>query len=242
MKLFKLMTMTLILALVASAEAQSKKRVEVSKDVDSLGGNKALVEMATSMDPKNRSRIVQNRLVDRHNRLELHGSYGAVAGGDSYLRTQNVGAAADFHFTPRWSLGVRYYDYSNQLTPEGERVFNEAREAKNTGGVDGRVIDIDYPLNSVMGILSWYPIYGKTNLMDYGIAQFDMYLLAGGGSIQLNSGSTGIGTAGAGVGFWVTQNFSIRTELRYQTYQDKVYTGDRKIDTVTGQIGLGLML
>lgn len=242
MKLSQLKKWTLVLAVAASFEAHARKQVDVSKDVDTLGGNKALVKMATAIDPDNRARVVQNRLVDRFNRLELNVSYGAVAGGDSYLRTQNLGATAEFHFTPRWSIGARYYDFANDLTPEGKRSLDNARQAIDQGGYDSSAIDFDYPMNAVMGVLSWYPIYGKTNLMNYGIAQFDIYLLAGGGSVQLSSGSTGIATAGGGVGFWVNQHFTIRSEIRYQTYQDKIYSGSRKIDTVTGQIGIGLML
>lgn len=237
------LTKCLMLVIVAvSFQAQAQKRIDVSKDVDTLGGNKALAEMATAMNPNNRSRIVQSRLVDRHHRLELNASYGAVAGGDSYLRTQNIGAAAEYHISPKWSLGVRYYDYGNELTPEGKRSLESAKDAIAKGGYDGSAIDFDYPMSSVMGILSWYPIYGKTNLMDYGIAQFDFYLLAGGGSIELSSGRTSIMTAGSGIGFWVNKHLTLRTELRYQTYQDKIYTGARKIDTVTGQVGIGFML
>jgi outer membrane immunogenic protein len=242
MKNSQLKLAALVLILAMTSEALAKKTVNLAKDVDSLGGNQALVEMATSMDPGNRSRVVQNRLVDRNNRLELNVSYGAVAGGDSYLRTQTLGAAAEFHFSPRWSLGVRYYDYGNDLTAEGKRSLDSAREAIKNGGYDSSAVDFDYPMSSVMGILSWYPVYGKTNLLDYGIAQFDMYLLAGGGSIELSSGPTTITTAGAGLGFWVTKHFTVRSEIRYQNYQDKIYSGARKIDTVVGQLGIGFML
>jgi outer membrane immunogenic protein len=237
---------TVLLSLPSLAQtkksAASVKKVDVSKDVDTLGGNKALLDMAASMDPENRARVVQNRLVDRRNRLELGLNYGAVAGGDSYLRTQNMGAAADFHFTPRFSLGVRYYDYGNDLTPQGKRVFEEATAAHNAGGLDYTIPLVDAPLNSVLGVVSWYPVYGKTNLMNWGIAQFDMYLLAGGGQITLSSGPTGLATAGAGVGFWVSQHFSIRTEIRYQNYRDQAYIESRNLNTVTGQIGLGILL
>ncbi len=218
------------------------KSVDVSKDVDTLGGNKALLEMAASMDPDNQARVVQNRIVDRRNRLELGISYGVVAGGDNYLRTQNLGAAADFHFNPRFSLGVRYYDFGNDLTPQGKRVFEEATAAHNAGGVNYSIPLIDAPQNSVLGVANWYPVYGKTNLMNWGIAQFDMYLLAGAGQITLASGPTSLYTGGAGVGFWVSQHFSIRSEIRYQNYHDKAYLESRSLNTVTGQIGLGLLL
>ncbi|MEO0337240.1 MAG: hypothetical protein AAF202_12660, partial [Pseudomonadota bacterium] len=40
-------------------------------DAGTLGGNKELIQKARSIDPNNKVRIVQNRLVDRRWRLEL---------------------------------------------------------------------------------------------------------------------------------------------------------------------------
>lgn len=240
MKLSLTLIMSLTLA-TSMAMAQTKKRIDVSKDVDTLGGNRNLIEMAQAIDPENRSRIVQSRLVDRYNRFELGLSYSGVAGGDSYVTTQSLGAALDFHFTPRWSVGLRYNDYGNSLTPEGKRVFDEAR-ADYAAGNTSRIPDIDVPQQSAMAVINWYPMYGKTNLLDRGIAQFDMYLLAGGGQIELNSGWTTVMTAGGGVGIWMTQHFSARGEIRYQNYQDQIITGSRQIHGVVGTLGIGLML
>lgn len=225
-----------------AASQPAPKKINAAQDIDSLGGNEALVQMASSMDPDNRSRIVQNRLVDRYNRFEIGASYGGVAGGDAYMRTQNLGASLDFHLTPRWSLGVRYYDYGNDLTPEGRRAFEQAQAAYNAGGRSYSIPDIDYPLNSLIAVINWYPMYGKTNLMDIGIAQFDLYLVAGGGQMQLSSGPTSLLTGGAGVGLWMTQHLSARAELRYQNYKDQIITGSRNIDTVVGTFGLGFLL
>ncbi len=228
--------------LIFASITNSSFAASTSKQLDTLGGNKKISEMAAAMDPENKARIVQKRLVDRHNTIELGINYGAVAGGDSYLKTQNLGASVDYHFNPQFSLGVRYYDYGNALTSEGRRVFDEARAAYAAGGRSYIIPDIDYPLNSTMAVVNWYPVYGKTNLLDWGIAQFDMYLLAGGGQIQLSSGSTGLFTAGAGVGIWMTKHLSARLELRYQNYKDQIITGSRNIQTTTGTVGLGLIL
>jgi outer membrane beta-barrel protein len=210
--------------------------------LDTLGGNEKLVDMANSMDPDNRSRIVQKRIVDRHNTFEFGANYGMVAGGDSYLKTQNLGASVDFHINPRISIGARYYDYGNQLTPEGERVFRQARADYDAGGRSYAIPDIDYPERSMLGTVAWYPVYGKTNLLDWGIAQFDMYLVGGYGQIQLSSGWTGLSMAGTGIALWMTKHLSARAEIRYQGYKDQIITGPRDISTVSMSVGLGLML
>ncbi|HEY8269518.1 MAG TPA: outer membrane beta-barrel domain-containing protein [Pseudobdellovibrionaceae bacterium] len=224
----------------ATPAAQAKE-INFSKDVDGLGGNDALMEMAEKLNPESKSRIVQNRLVDRHTRLEAGIFYGGVFGGATYLQTQSYGATLDFHITPRWSLGARYYQYQNKLTPEGERAFDEAR-ANYAAGSRATLVDIDSPLNAKIAVINWYPIYGKINLFDAAIAQFDIYLLAGGGQIELESGNSPLATGGVGFGLWMTKHLSARAEFRYQAYQDEIVTGQRDINAMVATVGLGWIL
>lgn len=256
MKALKVISTTVIAAILTSTPvmAQSKasktKAVKTSSavqkktladDIDSLGGNRELLEMAENIKSQTRTRIVQDRLVDRNLRLEVGVSYGSTFGGDSYLNSSTLGAQLDFHITPRWSLGARYYDYGNKLTPEGTRIFKQAKDNFEAGG-RGYAVDIDYPETAALAVVNWYPIYGKTSFLDMGVTQFDLYLLAGGGQMTLSSGSTSVLAAGAGVGVWLSQRVSTRAEVRYQAYEDKPVTGARNLDTVVGSVGIGFML
>lgn len=228
-------------AAASQAQQQQAKQIDFSKDVDGLGGNDALMEMSDKLNPDSKSRIVQDRIVDRHMRLEVGVNYGGVMGGTTYLQTTNLGATVDFHITPRWSIGARYYNYENKLTPEGERAFDQARAAYAVGA-PATIVDIDTPLNAKMATVSWYPIYGKINFFDQAIAQFDLYLLAGGGQIELESGPTSLATAGLGFGLWMTKHVSARAEIRYQAYRDQVVTGSRDINSAAATVGLGWIL
>lgn len=225
----------------AAGSKSSSKQLNVSEDIDSLGGNQELAEMAQNIKSETRSRVVQERLVQRRNRIEFGLSYGGVIGGDSYLKTQSAGFAMDYHITPRWSVGARYYDYGNSLTDEGKRVYDNARKNVQAGGT-GYAVDIDYPENAMLAVVNWYPIYGKTSFLDMGVTQFDMYLLAGGGQITLSSGTTGLATAGVGVAAWISKHLSARAEFRYQTYKDSPVTGSRQLDTGVATLGLGWIL
>ncbi len=215
----------------------------ISNEFESLGNtNPAIIKRAKDLDPNNQLRIVQKRTVDRNLRFEFGFNYGLIAGGDSYVDTNTAGAQIDFHLTPRWSIGVRHSKFYNQLTPEGKRVFNLAEEKIKNNEKDFTRPDIDYPISSTMAVLNWYPIYGKTSLMDLGIAQFDIYTLVGAGQLQLESGLSSTYSIGGGFGFWISQHFSARAELRYQKYQDEVYSGKRDIDSTVFNIGLGVLL
>jgi outer membrane immunogenic protein len=215
---------------------------DYTQRLEGLGGNKSLIKKARSLDPNNKVRIVQNRSVDRNWRLELGVNYGMNAGGDPYITTQNLGGSLDLHINPKWSVGMRYISHYNELTAEGKRVFDEA---KNQEAIDGRFrkTAVEYPLESTLGVINFYPIYGKMNMFDFGVAQFDMYLLAGAGTVQLeSSGAVPSWTAGGGVGLWLSQHFTSRLEVRYQNYQDELYTGKRDLDLVVTTFSIGLLL
>jgi len=223
-----------------SALAASKKR-DVRNELSTLGGNEALVERAKLLDPENKTRIVQKRSVDRYNRVELSGIGSLVGGGDSYMNTQSVGASLQYHFTPRISLGVAYTKHYNSLTDEGHTVFESAK-ARQRNGEYFEVPDIDYPIQQGMAFLNVYPIYGKLNLFNMGVSQFDVYLQLGYGKIELSSGRTDTYGAGGGVGLWWSNYLTTRLEGKWQTYSDRVYTGSRRLDLAIFSASLGVML
>lgn len=228
--------------LAAQNSQKKNSQINVSEDVDTLGGNEDLIKMAQSLKSRTRTRIVQDRIVDRKNRLEFALSYGGIIGGDSYLQTQAVGFSANFHINPRWSLGAQFSDFSNNLTPEGKRVFDQYKKIRDAGGVPATAVDVDYPINATMAVVNWYPIYGKTSFLDMGITQFDMYLIGGAGQIKLSSGDAPIYSVGLGIGAWLSAHVSMRAEFKYQTYRDQPITGSRDLNTGAANIGMGWIL
>jgi outer membrane beta-barrel protein len=239
----KALIFTILAGVIASSAVIGSYAVatDLNSEMDTLGGNTDLINKVRSIDPKNRVRIVQNRAVDRTMRLELGVNYGAAEGGDPYVNTNNLGASADFHFNPNWSLGARYYNSSNTLNNEGKRVYAEAAAA----GPDSpkQFPSVDYASDTWLGVVNWYPTYGKLNFFDRGIAQFDLYLLAGAGKVLLSSGSSDTWTAGGGVGIWLSQYFSTRLEARYQSYQDQPRGYEKRdIDLTVLQASIGLLL
>jgi len=235
-------SLLLIFSLALAAPAWAQKSGSLSSELDALGANKDLLRKAKAIDPENRIRVVQNRDVDRHNRFELGVNYGMNAGGDPYVSTNAIGGQMDFHFTPRWSVGARYHSYSNELTSEGKRVFDDAQARKNAGNNDFRFPDTDYAKDSWLGLISWYPVYGKLNWFDAAITQFDLYLIGGAGQINLNSGSAPLFSAGGGIGIWLNRYMSTRLEARWQGYRDQVYDGSRNINQTVLSATIGFLL
>jgi outer membrane immunogenic protein len=233
----------LIVAVSFSMAANAAERRSMSKDFDTLGDNKIFAERVKQMDQDKRVRIVQNRIVDLYNRLELDGSYGYNAGGDSYVTTQNIAGILEFHFSPKFAIGVRYQHFFNELTSEGKAQYDKAKadQALDSAAAT-RFAEIDYPEQVGMVTFSYSPIYGKLNLFDMSVAHFDIYLLGGYGKMQLLSGNTDLYTGGAGMGVWLTQNFSARLEARYEAYTDLIGSTNRSQNNIQGMFALGILL
>jgi outer membrane immunogenic protein len=227
-----------ISTVASSAFAQS--------DFDSLGSNEGILKRARALNTAQQVRIVQKRSVDRDYRFEIGAAYGGSAGGNSYLNTQPITGNLEFHITPRFSIGGRYTQYASQLTKEGLSQVDAARAAKEAGQTNYTVSDIDVPKDSVMGTVSYYPMYGKVNFFDLTVVQFDFYVIAGYGQMTMKSGISDTWTAGGGVGFWWNKYVSSRLEIRQQGYQDRVTTGagiaTRDVGLTIGTLGIGILL
>jgi outer membrane beta-barrel protein len=233
-----------------STNAQSKKNTKkttssqsLKSEFQSLGDNEAFLEKAKTLNAESKTRIVQNRTVDLNSRFEIGGNYGINGGGDSYVNTQNLGAYVDFHFNPRWAIGVRYQKSYNELTSEGKAQYDRARAAQqNDPGSNQDFVGVDFPIDTGLFTVSYAPIYGKLNLFDVSVAHFDIYGLVGYGVMKLNSGNTDTYTAGIGSGIWLNQYFATRLEVRYQAYEDFIGTLNRKQNIIQGMFSIGILL
>lgn len=207
----------LVIALLALPIAV---HADVMEDFDGLGDNKELFDKAKALHPEMEVTVVQKRIVDRRNRFELAPEVANYMAGDPYVETYGYGINAHYHITPRWSIGAKYTYFTNRYTDEGLNLINDV----DTDGV-GNIPDSDQPLSNLIGMLNFYPIYGKMNLFGLGITHFDVYGSLGAGTIELKSGNSTVLNAGAGIGFWWTQHFTSRFEVRYQTYEARHLNG-----------------
>jgi outer membrane immunogenic protein len=198
---------------------------DLTDEMDALGANKDLMKKAAAIDAQNRVRVVQNREVDRNLRFEFGLNYGAIAtGGDPYVNTTMFGGQMDFHINPHWSLGARYTNYQNKLSSEGQSMFDDfsKRQAAQQIGV---IPQYSWDKDSWLGVINWYPVYGKINWFDAGVSQFDLYLLGGAGEINRATGMAPLYTADVGIGVWMFKHMSTRLEARWEGHTDQTWDG-----------------
>ncbi len=227
-----LQTVILAITLISGSLAFAK----ASEDLDSLGVNREVVRKARKLQPNNKVKIVQKRSVDRRWRVEGTLGYGYITGGSPYVDSKQLEGALELHVTPRWSVGGRYYSFQNELSQEGQRVFD--------GSPSVRPDVRDFASDAYLASVSFYPVYGKINLFDWNVTQFDIYLSAGYGQINLaQSGSSDLISAGGGVGFWLTDWLTSRFEVRYQTYKDSIADNQsRRLEQTVFTAKLGFLL
>lgn len=248
MKLAALLISALIAGPVLAEEAPVLAApippTQAEPDFDSLGGNTLLLERARAMDPEKQVSIVQNRAVDRRKRVEIAPELSGVMGGDSYNRTRSFGLNTYFHFNPRWAVGAKFNYSFNSLSDEGQAILDKANRdfEENPESPSIGYPDIDYPKFEYMALVNWFPLYGKFSVLDKQIVHFDFYALAGAGQTTLRSGPTTTYTGGAGMGLWLTQHFTTRMEMRYQTYTGKYLTGSRRLDLTVASLQMGWLL
>ena len=234
----------LFLILLLPVTGMSAETVTTEADFDSLGGNQIILERAQALAPEKNVQVVQNRTVSRTKRVELAPEFSGTFGGDAYNRTKSLGMNLHYHINPRWSVGAKYEYSFNDLTPEGKVMTDQAISDfnKNPSNPTSAYPVIDYPKSETLALVNWYPFYGKMNMLDRGVAQFDVYLVGGYGQVELLSGPAPTYTGGAGVGFWVSQHFSTRAELRYQNYKAKTFNQEKNMDLTVASLQMGWML
>lgn len=238
-----LLTLSFLASSAAFAADAKKSNRNLKKDFETLGDNQDVVERIKNLDTQQKVRIVQNRIVDRNNRVELGLNYSFLSGGDSYVKTQNGGVSLEYHFNPRWTVGVQYQKSYNTLTSEASNIYDRVQSCQQAGpGCTEKFPAIDYPTQSTMATISYYPIYGKLNLFDAKVAHFDIYVTAGYGRISLLSGSSNLYSGGIGAGFWFSSRLTTRIEARYQRYQDLLLTDKREQGQVQALASIGMLI
>jgi outer membrane beta-barrel protein len=235
------MRWSLFVFLFASVLANA---AEPAPDFDSLGGNSIMLERARALEPEKNVRVVQTRTVDRRHRFEFAPEFTDVFGGETYIHTKTVGLNANYHITNRFSVGLKYSYAFNELSNEGNRQVRAAQEefAANPEHPTKDYPHVNYVKDQVMALASWYPIYGKINLLDKKVIHFDVYALGGYGSVRLEKGTSPTYAAGGGIGFWFTPHLTTRLEMRYQNYSAKIDDRDRNQDLTVGSVQMGWLL
>jgi outer membrane beta-barrel protein len=167
-------------------------------------------------------------LVNRHE-FSLLGAHNFTA--DSHLDVKQAALAYRYHLNSKWSFGLRYNRYTNELTSAGQSLFDKER----------LVPDTDYALNSQELFATYNTIYGKIRWSADTVVYFDQFISLGGGQIELASGKTNHGFLDLGVAFWVGNHMSMRVGIKNEFYQQQQVTEERFMHNAMGYLEIGYL-
>lgn len=124
--------------------------------------------------------IVRRQLLYRSSRLEVMPALGLTL-NDPYRHTMMLTAAANYHLTNTFSLGVNvswgWLNYNTNLTDDIETVDPAA----------ARLIDFSDLTLLTDFHLGYVPFYGKFNFLEAGTVNWDFHLVAGAGGGLITS-------------------------------------------------------
>lgn len=213
----------------SSTEA-STTGLKILKDFDELGGNKILYERLKKLGKgKQKIKIVQKRAVNRKGRHEVSFRMETSLIG-AYVKTFKWGGGYSYHINPYFSLSLRGEKSVNTLTKEGEYVLDEGEKVWRESVEDiGFIPDMSWERHSLGVYGSWYFIYGKMNVFERFVAQFDMYTILGGGMTYLRREKTPFGSLGIGTAVWISKKMSSRLELFYRSFTSDTLIKKRRV-------------
>lgn len=167
-------------------------------------------------------------LVNRHE-FSLMGAHNFTA--DSHLDVKQSALAYRYHLNSKWSFGLRYNRYSNELTSAGQTLFDREKI----------VPDQDFAFNSQEAFATFNTIYGKLRWSSTTIVYFDQYISLGAGQIELASGKTNHGLLDLGLAFWIGNHTSMRVGLKNEFYNQQQVTEKRLMHNAMGYLEIGYL-
>jgi outer membrane beta-barrel protein len=155
---------------------------------------------------------VQNKVFHRYHEIDFLAGYGA---DDDFFHLYPLGVGYTYHFNEHVSWEVARVQY----------VLTQDKDLKKTLELEFEVQPQQFsePKYMVHTHAVFKPLYGKSALLNRGIVNHEVYLLAGGGVVQYewnqSSGESRSESAfsvslGAGMRYFLSDQFCINFEIR----------------------------
>ena len=185
----------------------------------------------TPLISKDKLYIVNQRYSSLLNRHEVSLSGANNFTSVSHLDSKQTGFQYRYHINPKWSVGLRYNNYYNELTPAGEKLFKEQRLLPDT----------DFALKSTSALITYNTIYGKLRWSKDTVVYFDQYVSLGHGDIDLARGMQKLTTLDLGFAFWLGKHMSTRIGINNEFYSQRQISGTRDVHNAMGYVEIGYL-
>ncbi len=200
--------------------------------------------------------VVQHRIYTKAWKLSLETMAGSFS-GDPFVTTWAYGAKLGYYFGEYLGVHALYWKFSNSFNSAYSTLVSATAESAPPGyGSNSN------EMQSLKGSeVTWSLLYGKLSLLGKAIIHFDLFLLAGAGILNANTGATkgeqNFSTfaywPGIGQQFYFTPWLALRGDYRMMIYYEDVVERNTpsKIGTVSNNkqtfapvftVGLSILL
>jgi outer membrane immunogenic protein len=185
----------------------------------SLEGNLKTLDLSDTATPKSIANekfyAIQSRNYPLKYRTEVGIGYGYNLSGNSFLRSDQLTFAVQFHFNDSWSLAIARSQVYNEFSSTADNMVNESGVLPEVAFLKSRnEIRAEYNL-----------FYGKFRFTKDQALYFDQYLGLGAAQNELNTGTKTGPVADAGFVFWIGKRASLRAGLKDYYYEETTSRG-----------------
>jgi outer membrane beta-barrel protein len=181
--------------------------------------------------------VVQNRKYTTDRKIEFSVFAGSLS-TDPFLSVQRFGVSAGFHFTPYTSVHLIGWKTSVSGSDALHKFENET----------GSTVNTNHPLSYYGAEVRQNFIYGKASLFGKSIIYVDLFVIAGAGLTNTESGTSFTPSLGLGQKIYLSDRISLHLDYRIMTYGENILSKNpssmgNKVGERTNQsdaVGLGL--
>lgn len=216
----------IILAFAVSLNAYSVEKIE-----DKLDKLRIPSDRVTPLVSKDKLYVVNQRYSTLKNRHEISILGGNDFAAEGHLLTRQLGLSYQYHLNSKWSFGLRRTSYFNELSEAGKTLFEN----------QSILSDTDFALSNTELFTSYNTVYGKVRFAKDNVLYFDQYVSLGLGKVDLKSGNQNMASIDLGLSFWIGKNFSFKTGLRNELYNQRQLMGEKSIHNAIGYLSFGYL-
>jgi outer membrane beta-barrel protein len=197
-------------------------------------GGSGLESTAVAVTPKP-PMVVQNRFFRKALRPEISVAVGSIL-NESYSSTLGGTARVGLFLSEYLGFEYGYTRFSSSDSADLEALSRLTYYKDKKGEEPIRVQPSFERLKSLhSGHVSFAPIYGKINLMDWFIIYSDLYVSAGLGILETSSGRKFPGILGVGQRFFFAKSYSLRVDAWDHLFNEIRENNGQKLENLANK-------
>jgi|GEM_PF-447706 len=187
----------------------------VASTANAQGGKPVVVAAVEDGPSEKPPMVLQNRYFLKRMRPEVN-LYGGQVLNEPYSQTWMYGARAGLFLTEAVGVEYTFEKYASKDSADLTALRSIEYEVKDekTGKATTTHTEPSFTRLKMghVATLTFAPVYGKVNLLDWVILYSDIYANVGAGALSTSDGSKVVGVLGVGQRFYFAKSYSFRVD------------------------------